>query len=258
MRNHADPVTDLLLLSGLCDSLDASDISDLRGYSLSGKVRRGEYLWVHGEQADFFVVIGSGMMRLTQATPSGTPVVVELLGRADCMGLLATMGECVHPFSALALSDVEFVQLDSSAFRNHCLRNARLMQNAARAVVPRLLGGFGFMAFMATSDVERRLALALLAVEQLTRRESGDETAIHITRQTLAALGVTTVESAIRVTRRWCSQGIVLTGHGTIQVLNSERLQSIAGVTLANNDSSSSGEFTLASPSVSIPKSTSD
>lgn len=231
---------------------------DVREYSHMGKVSRGEYLWIHGRQADFFVVIGSGMMRLTQATPSGIPVVVELLGRTDCMGLLATMGECVHPFSALALSDVEFVQLDSAAFRNHCLRNTRLMQNAARAVVPRLLGGFGFMAFMATSDVERRLALALLAVEQLTQREYADESAIHITRQTLAALGVTTVESAIRVTRRWCNQGVISTGLGTIQVLSSERLQSIAGVTLASSDFSSSGEFAPMSPSVLIPNPSSE
>jgi CRP-like cAMP-binding protein len=258
MLKPVDPVTDLLHLSGLCEGLSDADVAVLRENSQVGAVARGEYLWVHGRQADYFVVIGSGMMRLTQATPSGIPVVVELLGRADCMGLLATMGDCVHPFSALALSDVEFVQLDSATFRNHCLRNARLMQNAARAVVPRLLGGFGFMAFMATSDVERRLALALLSVEQLARRESGCQTAIHITRQTLAALGVTTVESAIRVTRRWCNQGIVLTGHGTIQVLNRERLQSIAGVILANNDSSSSGEFALASPSVSISNFTSD
>ncbi len=258
MLKPVDPVTDLLHLSGLCEGLSDADVAVLRGYSQLGTVARGEYLWINGRQADFFVVIGSGMMRLMQATPSGIPVVVELLGRGDCMGLLATMGECAHPFSALALSDVEFVQLDSASFRNHCLRNARLMQNAARAVVPRVLGGFGFMAFMATSDVERRLALALLAVEQLAERESDCKTAVQITRQTLAALGVTTVESAIRVTRRWCSQGIVLTGHGTIQVLKSERLQSIAGVTLANNDSNSSGEFALASPSVSIPKSTSD
>lgn len=258
MLKPVDPVTDLLHLSGLCEGLTDADVAVLHEYSQLGTMARGDYLWVHGTQADYFVVIGSGMMRLTQATPSGIPVVVELLGRGDCVGLLATMGECVHPFSALALSDVEFVQLDSATFRNHCVRNARLMQNAAQAVVPRLLGGFGFMAFMATSDVERRLALALLAVEELARRESGCETAIHITRQTLAALGVTTVESAIRVTRRWCSQGIVLTGHGRIQVLNSERLQSIAGVILSNNDSSSSGEFALASPSVSISKFTSD
>ncbi|MBX3112296.1 MAG: Crp/Fnr family transcriptional regulator [Fimbriimonadaceae bacterium] len=190
-------------------------------------IAQGTYLWVSGEPSHNFVMIDSGLMRLTQSTPSEKSVVVELLGPGDCMGMLATFGNVPHPFSALALTDAHVFSVDSHTWRALAQKDPQLLQAAARVIVPRMLGACGFMAMMATGSVEVRLALALLRLDEINAREHGVGEPIQITRQSLADIAVTTVETSIRVTSKWQREGLIATRHRSIAILSRPRLQSI-------------------------------
>lgn len=239
----AEPPYLRLLSVGLGAGLEEPVLARVLSYCSHETIERGEYLWQAGDVASFFVIIESGMMRLTQATPNGKPVVVELLGCGDCMGLLATIGNTHHPFSALSLTPVNLLKIDSAAWREHCISQPAMLRRAAELIVPRLLNGFGFMACMATASVEARLALSLLLLEELNAREHGVGETLSITRQGLADIGVTTIESAIRVTSRWQKQRVISAGHGRLTILDRARLQSLAMPALPNSSLYASGVF---------------
>jgi len=204
------------------------------------EARPKAYLWFPGEPPKFFAVIVSGVVRLMQATPTGRQVAVELVGRGDCSGLLATLGRTPHPFSAMALTDVVYVAVPSPVWWELGTEHPLILQNAVERVVPRMLGGFGFMAHMAAGDVESRLATALLRMDQLASRETDASSSLPITRQGLAEIVGTTVESAIRVTSKWTKAGWVEGRHGRIVLRDRRRLQELSG-NVASSSVQSSG-----------------
>jgi CRP-like cAMP-binding protein len=183
-------------------------------------------------------------VRLTQEAPNGKQVVVELLGPGDCTGLLATLGQVPHPFSCLALTDVEALEINSDAWRDATYSDPELLRKATSTAIPRMLGGYGFMAAMATGDVNARLALALLRLDDINARTHGPATPIHLTRKALAEIGVTTVESAIRITSQWNKSGTIRTAHKSLTVLNRSKLYSIAQLAVSNKDLRSDGVLT--------------
>lgn len=244
MQLPTENVFDVLTASSLCHGLDAKIILEIADQCEIVEVSRGDYLWRCHSLPEFFALILSGIVRLTQRTPTGKEVAVEILGQGDCMGLLATLGNIPHPFSSMALSEVHFVRIPSVAWRELGQREPAALRSAVEEVVPRLLGGFGFMAFMAAADVEQRLALALLRLDDLNTREHGQPQPIRITRQSFADIVVTTVESAIRVTSKWHKLGVVRTRHSQIEVLDRLALAQIAGLSGESSVFSSSGVLT--------------
>lgn len=237
----------------MCKGLPEDRLSQFAEQCTLVREPRGTYLWTAGITPEFFAIVQSGVVRLTQRTPTEKEVVVELLGKGDCTGLLATIGNTVHPFNAYALNEVSYVRIPSQAWRELARSLPTVLVNAVESVVPRMLGGYGFMAFMETSEVEARLALALLRLSDLHEREYGPDGPLQVTRQELADIVVTTVESAIRVTSRWQKLGIIATRHGHIQVINADALHSLAHLPCGSRAFSSSGVLTPRTHSGEIP-----
>lgn len=244
MRQAANTIRTILDGCGLGHGSNPASLDRLQAASELRTFDEGSYLWRRWAPARFFCVLVSGLVRLTQEAHCGKQVVVELLGPGDCTGLLATLGNVSHPFSCLALTDVEALIVDSDAWRDATFNDPELLRKATSAAVPRMLGGYGFMAAMATGEVEARLALALLRLDEINARDHGMATPIHLTRKALAEIGVTTVESAIRITSRWNKAGTILTGHKSLTVVDRASLYSTAHLADSNKVWSSDGVLT--------------
>ena len=82
-----------------------------------------------------------------------------------------------------------------------------------------------------TGAVETRVAQALLDLVDSAGREEGPRRAIPLalTRQEIADLAGTTVETAIRIMSRWGKEGVVLTEGEGFVVPDLERLRSHVG-----------------------------
>jgi CRP-like cAMP-binding protein len=78
--------------------------------------------------------------------------------------------------------------------------------------------------------VDVRIAQLFLTLAERMGESEGDGTVIHIrlTRQEIADLVGTTVESAIRVLSRWGREGLVITRDGGFAIPSRERLTALA------------------------------
>lgn len=244
MPQAADQVRSILLAGGLGKGSNPNSLNRLVCASELKHFEAGEFLWLRSSPAQFFSILVTGLVRLTQEAPNGKQVVVELLGPGDCTGLLATLGQVPHPFSCLALTDVEALEVNSDAWRDATYNDPELLRKAACIAIPRMLGGYGFMAAMATGDVNARIALALLRLDDINARSHGPAAPIHLTRKALAEIGVTTVESAIRITSQWHKCGTIRTAHKSLTVLDRSKLYSIAKLPDSNMELSSDGVLT--------------
>lgn len=224
-------VRELLKSSSVAGCLAPDGWDDLLPHCERRSYRRGEVLWSAGDPAEFFVLLTAGVLRLSQPTPSGRHIVAELLGAGEVSGLLATVGQTGHPFTATALVDVEAVRVPSALWSSLAVDRTQSIQ----AAVSRILSAFGFLAQMATSDVACRLALVLLRLRELSPASDAGETWLPVTRQILADTVATTVETTIRLLSRWEEEGIVVSLHGKICVREPDRLLEVAKGKQARN-----------------------
>ena len=186
-------------------------------------VERGNQIWSAGQPAKFFAVIAEGIVRLTRRSPQGREIAVEILGPGHAAGVLAIFSETDYPLSALAVTNVWYLKVPSEAWKALIDSEPSLKETTIKHLSARLLEGLDLMAAMLSADVEQRMAISVLRVHDLlTSGES--KHSIAITRQSLAEMASTTVESAIRVTSDWQKRGWVSTGHRAIVVNNREAL----------------------------------
>ena len=92
-----------------------------------------------------------------------------------------------------------------------------------------LHAGFRFTAHE-VEPAEARLAAALLrlADREGVRAKGGVELPFHLTRQSLADMSGTTVESAIRVVSRWLRDGLVEDRGGRLVIQDRDGLRELA------------------------------
>ena len=163
---------------------------------------------------------------MTRSTPQGTEVAIELLGPGQCFGLLVAIEGREYPLSAIAVTNTWYLKIPTRQFMEIYNANANLRDHILRGLAPRLRKAHDMMARMSTGRVEQRLAAVLLILmdsygEPLAL---GTRIAVPLTRQDLAEMAGTTVETSIRVMSKLQKEGILATDKQMITVLDAASL----------------------------------
>lgn len=214
---------------GACSILNALTESErlrLSEQSFMAYAERGEIIWLAGSPSQNIDVVGSGFVKMTRSTPQGTEVAIELLGPGQCFGLLVAIEGREYPLSAIAVTNTWYLKIPTRQFMELYNANASLRDHILRGLAPRLRKAHDMMARMSTGRVEQRLAAVLLILmdsygEPLAL---GTRIAVPLTRQDLAEMAGTTVETSIRVMSKLQKEGILATDKQMITVLDSASL----------------------------------
>lgn len=186
--------------------------------------KKGESLWREGEQARSFVLVLTGMLRMTKLSPQGKPITVELLGASDAAGILATHTGTAYPLTAVPVTDLWCLRVPNMVWHQALDSDPALRDRVIHHLSERWLDGLTLMASMMACRVDSRLAISLLHALDLERRTDPGADLVHLTRQSLADIASTTVESAIRVTSKWQKLGWIKAEHRSLHVLDEDAL----------------------------------
>lgn len=178
-------------------------------------------MWESGDPAWRFAMVASGLLRMTRLSPHGREITVEVLGPGCVAGILAICTRGPYPLSATALTGLWYLDVPNDAWAEAMRRTPALKDSLIHHLSLRWLRGLDLMAAFLSAGVEKRLAHALLEIAACQRDLDAP---VAITRQTLAEVACTTVESAIRTTSEWQRRGWLRTGHRSLTVLNRNEL----------------------------------
>lgn len=188
---------------------------------------RSEAIWIAGAPSEFFAVVGTGFVKMTRTTPHGAEVAVELLGPGQCFGLLAALEGRIFPLSAIAVTHCWYLKVPTRVLLEMYKESATLRDQMLRSLSPRLRRAHDMMARMSTGKVEQRIAAVLLILSESYGRVGklgGVRLNVPLTRQDIAEMAGTTVETCIRVMSKWQKAGIVTTTQQVITLRNPEAL----------------------------------
>ncbi|MCB8933407.1 MAG: Crp/Fnr family transcriptional regulator [Fimbriimonadaceae bacterium] len=210
----------------LLNAVDEESRQVLAGESFMAYAERGEAIWIAGAPSVFTGIVGVGFVKMAKSSAAGMDVAVELLGPGQCFGLMAALEGRPFPLSAIAVSNTWYLKVPTRALIPVYQACGPFKDQLLRTLTPRLRRAHDMMGRLSSGRVEERLAavLLLLADSYGRRGDGGVELAVPLTRQDLAEMAGTTVETTIRIMSRWQKEGIVTTESRRITVRDEEQL----------------------------------
>jgi CRP-like cAMP-binding protein len=225
-----DDALHLLANSSLCRGMPADAVANLAAEATVIERGPGESLCVEATPASTLFLIVRGVVKLVRALESGRDIIVELLGRGDVFGESAladggvydTRAVCVHPSTVLAMpraSALAFLAAHPEAVRNLLALMNESVLRAHRRVED-----------LAVFGVRQRIARFLIRLADWAGRAEQGRTVVPValSRQELAALVGTTMETAIRVMSSLRREGLVQPARRGIVLPDRAALESLA------------------------------
>lgn len=182
---------------------------------------RQRTLFREGEPAASLWVVRRGAVRIYHVSQEGRPTTLESLGPGEIFGALSALDEEHYPVSAEALEEGYAWCLPRDVLRRMLGEDPRVGAELLRVVAARLHRAHRQLHSFAHDRAPARLARALL--------HAARDGAACVTRRDLAEAAGTTVETAIRVLRRFEREGLLHGEAGRIELLDADALRRLAG-----------------------------
>jgi len=192
--------------------------------------RRGETVFSEGDPPEHFCTILTGRVKIFKMTPAGKDVILEIFGAGDPLGAAAAYDGHPFPASAVALEDSKVLLVPRQAFFALLEQHPTLVRGLLSGLTHRLAELAFRLAELTGGRVEPRFARLFLklAQEQGRPERGGTFIPVALSRQELADMTGTTIETSIRIMSRWGKQRTVLTEKDGFLVLNPAELETLS------------------------------
>lgn len=223
---------DLLQTTPVFRKLSAEDRARLLPHARVREYRKGDEIFAEGTPSDKFYVIASGRVKIFKMTPAGKDVILEIFGVGDPLGAVAVYEGWPFPASAVALEDTTCVTIERSAFFALLETHPTLVRGLLLGLTQRLVELTNRLAELSGTRIEPRFARLFLKLAGEMGRPAAGGTfiALPLSRQELADLTGTTIETAIRIMSRWGKQRVVVTEKDGFLLVDAKSLHTLADI----------------------------
>jgi CRP/FNR family transcriptional regulator len=188
---------------------------------------RGELLFREGEHPECLHIVAAGRVKVFKATPAGKDVILEVFGAGDPLGAVAVYEGRPYPASASAMEDTTCLLIQRQTYFLLLEQHPSLVRGVLAGLNMRLVELTNRVAELSGGRVEPRFARLFLklAREHGRPERGGIFIPSPLSRQELADLTATTIETSIRIMSRWGKDGLVRTERDGFVVLNAAELE---------------------------------
>jgi CRP/FNR family transcriptional regulator len=191
---------------------------------------RGDHIFAEGDTADAYLNIVEGRVKVFKSTPAGKEIILEIFGPGDPLATVAVYESMPFPASAIALDHTTLLRIPQREFFALLEQHPALVRGLLSGLTIRLAELTRRLAELTGARVEARFArLFLKLAGQIGRRDrSGVFVPMALSRQELADLTGTTIETAIRIMSRWQKEEVVHTEKDGFVILDQAVLEEAA------------------------------
>ena len=227
MAHRAADVEGVLKVTPVFSKLAPPDLRTVAEAASIKRYAKGETIFEQDSPSEAFYTIASGRVKIFRMLPTGKDMILEVFGTGDPLGALAAYTGRPFPASATALEDTVCVVIPRPVFFRLLEEHPSLVRGLMYGFTIRLVELTNRLAEMAGSRVEPRFARLFLKLsDQLGRDDRGGRfIPLALSRQELADMTGTTIETAIRIMSRWGKDEIVRTDKDGFVILDRPTLE---------------------------------
>jgi len=169
-------------------------------------------------------------VKVFKSTPRGTDVILELFGPGDPVGAVAAYDARAYPASAVALEPTTCVLIPRQSFFALLESHPTMVRGLLGGLTHRLVELTNRLTELSGGKVEARLArfFVKLADDMGQKRTDGTFIPLVLSRQEIADMIGTTIETSIRVMSRWGKDGVVRTDKDGFTIVDRAALDLLA------------------------------
>jgi CRP/FNR family transcriptional regulator len=210
--------------------LSVADRSRIAAASRVIAFDRGDRIFTEGDTADSFLNIVDGRVKVFKSTPAGKELILEIFGAGDPLGAVAVYEGMAYPASAVALEATTLLRIPQREFFALLEQHPALVRGLLSGLTLRLAELTRRLAELTGARVEARFArLFLKLADQIGRHDRGGVfVPMALSRQELADLTGTTIETAIRIMSRWQKEDVLHTEKDGFAILDRAVLEEVA------------------------------
>lgn len=216
--------------TALFRGLSNDDRARLAELALVKSYDKGEMIFSEGDPSDSLYTILAGRVKVVKMIPSGKEVILEIFGPGDPVGAVVAYEGRPYPASGVALENTSLLLLRRAPFFALLEKHPSLVRGFLLGLTHRIVELTRRIPEVAGGRVETRFAHLFLKLADKMGRPGAEGTTIPmaLSRQDLADLTGTTIETCIRIMSRWGKDGLVRTEKDGFVLLDRPALEKLA------------------------------
>jgi CRP-like cAMP-binding protein len=214
----------------ILSSLSQRDLEKVKPLFIEKQFGGDDYIFFEGDPASWLGVVLEGRVKMIKHSEAGKDVVLDLIAPGEMIGEVAAFNGEPYPATAQAMEPTVVASIHQDDYLRLLKQYPALALKVIEEQGRRLREAQDMIRSMAVERVERRIARILLKLAATTGSSSEDGITIELplTRQDIAEMAGTTVETAIRTMSRFRKKGLVQTKRGQVIILEPHQLVQIA------------------------------
>ena len=199
-------------------------VAQIRSYD------KGDRVFDEGDPSDFFYVVVSGRVKVFKHGPNGNDVILEIFSAGGPLGAVAAYESRPYPASAAAIEPATCLLIPRQAFFTLLEQHPTLVRGLLGSLSLRLVELTTRMAELTGGRIENRFArLFLKLADQLGKPDRGGIfIGLPLSRQELADMTGTTIETSIRIMSRWGKDEVLRTEKDGFVLVDRDALELLA------------------------------
>jgi|ERR1051326_6719420 CRP/FNR family transcriptional regulator, nitrogen oxide reductase regulator len=220
---------ELLRTTPIFSRLSPADRRTIAEVARVQQFEKGDVIFEQDSPSAFYAIV-SGRVKIYKMMPSGKDVILEVFGPGDPLGAVAAYMERPFPASASALEATTCVVIPRAAFFRLLETTPSLVRGLLLGLTTRLVELTNRLAELTSGRLEGRFArLFLKLAREMGRSERGGTfIPLPLSRQELADMSGTTIETCIRIMSRWNKDAVVRTEKDGFVVIDRPTLERIS------------------------------
>lgn len=186
-------------------------------------------IYFEGDPGEHLYLVATGKVKLMRHAGSGREVVLDILQGGEYFGNLSTIGGRGYTETAIAQTDCCILHISAANFEKILSVHPDVTIKVLKAVGQRLEEYQDVIKQLSVYTADQRIAATLLRLAHKLgeQKQKGVLIQLPFSRQDLAAMTGTTIETVSRVMSRFAAEGWVSTGRRWVSINDLERLEQI-------------------------------
>lgn len=209
--------------------LSEKELTEFKQKLIIEDIEKGANLFWEGDDPKHLFLLLDGKFKFTKQSESGKDTIIGIASRGESIGEIALFDGRPYPFSAQALEKSIVMKMTRADFLQYLLSSPPACIEVIIELSRRLREAQNVIKGMAADRVESRIIELLLKLaEKVGRKEEGGiRIGIILTRQDIAEMVGSTVETTIRVLSKFTKQGLIETKSKSLIIKDEQALKNL-------------------------------
>jgi CRP/FNR family transcriptional regulator len=213
-------VIETLKKSEIFSPLNESEIKRISSLFEQIEFKNNETIFLEGDPSEKFYILAEGNVKILKHTMMGKDIILELMSKGDVFGGVAVLDKKPYPASAQAMESTKAIRISRQNLLKIMEEYPILKLEIVRYFSDKLRDAHEMLKNIATERVEKRIAALLLKLSEKVGVDDSGYRKIDfpLTRQEIAEMVGTTVETCIRTISKLQKKGMVRSSNGRISI----------------------------------------